>query len=116
MPMGSKSSSHTYQNIAEQLIYRNIDDENYNHYIDDGCSFGDDFERLMKDYAKNNMELNIMKCKFFVPVVRICGFRREGIEGGPIKAAGFEKLEITKTRKALHKSLSAINYYQNMIQ
>ena len=67
-----KSSSHLYQNIAEQSIYRKIDDEFYAYYIDDRCLFINNFDNLFKlfdillsNYQENNMKLNKMKRKFF---------------------------------------------------
>ena len=124
MPMGAKSSSHMYQNIAESLLYRNIDEKLWVQYIDDGCLFGNDFDellvnfrRLLNNYAENGMKLNLLKCKFFVDEVQMCGFRvnKDGIAGDPVKAQSFENLKAPQTKKALHKNLSALNYYRSMV-
>ena len=124
MPMGSKSASQAYHNIASQLLFQGIPQESYSQYIDDVTVYDDNFETLLKtlrillsNHRKFGFKINAAKSQFFVSEVKMVGFYvgKNGIRMCSKKGDDFDKLEAPKTADQLRKNLCGMSYYRTVV-
>ena len=124
MPMGSKSASQAYHNIASQLLFQGISHESYAQYIDDVTVFGDCFKvlldilrKFLENHRKYGFKINAGKSQFFVSEVKMVGFYvgKNGIRMCSEKGDDFDKLEPPKTADQLRKNLCGMSFYRTVV-
>ena len=124
IPMGSKSGSHMMQRAASNLLFEDINVENYASYVDDAIIFCDDEEemflmlkQILRNYCRNGFKINPGKCAFFVRETVAFGYKisLKGIQSDPSKVKAFDEIRRPVTKKDLRSAMGKFSYYRRTV-
>lgn len=124
-PMGCKTSSAIFHNCASRLLFKGMDPKSYSNYIDDNTVFANTFpeilsllRKLVTNFRNSGFELNLKKCQFVVPSIKLFGYdvSANGVVPDKERVEAIKKIQCPRTVKQLQKSLGSLNYYRNSIK